>query len=59
MKRIDTCEFRHYTFHFGCGDLGARMLGMFVDCDYDYSDTYEGDKIIFSIGCWGGCTMKS
>ncbi|CAM0108035.1 hypothetical protein VPH5P1C_0079 [Vibrio phage 5P1c] len=54
MKRIDTCEFRHYTFHFGCGDLGARMLGMFVDCDYDYSDTYEGDKIIFSIGCWGG-----
>lgn len=22
-------------------------------CYTDHSDTYEGDKIIFSIGCWG------
>ena len=53
VKSVDTHEFRHYTFHFGCGDRNARMLGMFIDCEYDYSDTYEGDKIIFSIGCWG------
>lgn len=53
VKGINTQEFRSYTFHFGCGDKFERMLWMHVDCNYDYSDTYEGDKIIFSIGCWG------
>tara|TARA_R110002020_G_scaffold29718_1_gene93772 strand:+ start:46 stop:504 length:459 start_codon:yes stop_codon:yes gene_type:complete len=53
IKSIDTHDFRYYTFNFGCGDRNARMLGMFIDCSCDYDDTYEGDKIIFSIGCWG------
>ena len=30
-----------------------RRLKIFPDCSCDYSDTYEGDKIIFSLGCWG------
>lgn len=53
VKSVDTHEFRHYTFHFGCGDRNARMLSMFIDFSCDYSDIYGGDKIIFSIGCWG------
>ena len=30
-----------------------RSLKIFPDCSCDYSETYEGDKIIFSLGCWG------
>jgi len=38
---------------FGNGDENLRTLKVFPDCSCDYSDTYEGEKIIFSIGCWG------
>lgn len=30
-----------------------RSLHIFPDCFSDYNDVYDGDKIIFSIGCWG------
>ena len=37
---------------FGCGDKYERL--MFVSGnDCDYSDTAEGYKFIFSVGCWG------
>lgn len=39
------------SFDFKCGE--SRSLKMFVDCSCDYSDTYDGDKITFSLGCWG------
>ncbi|MFA5103290.1 MAG: hypothetical protein WC525_09075 [Candidatus Thermoplasmatota archaeon] len=29
----------------------SRMLSIFFDCSCDYEEQYEGDKIIFSIGC--------
>ncbi len=38
---------------FGCGDHPHRQLKVFSDCSCDYGDTFEGDKIIFSIGNWG------
>lgn len=38
---------------FGIGDWLTRNLSVMPDCSSSYSDTYEGEKIIFSIGCWG------
>ena len=30
-----------------------RQLSIHFGCDCDYSDTYKGDKVILSLGCWG------
>tara|TARA_R100000541_G_C1897352_1_gene84065 strand:+ start:84218 stop:84700 length:483 start_codon:yes stop_codon:yes gene_type:complete len=38
---------------FGCGDDPKRVLNILPNCSCDYEDTFEGDKIIFSIGHWG------
>jgi len=37
--------------NFGIGE--ARALHIFPDCSCDNSEIYQGDKIIFSLGCWG------
>jgi hypothetical protein len=42
--------------HFGFKDED-RMISINFDCDCDYSDTYEGSKIIFSLGC-SGCAQE-
>ncbi|AUR86416.1 hypothetical protein NVP1084O_209 [Vibrio phage 1.084.O._10N.261.49.F5] len=55
IKDIDTRDFESYRLHFGCGDENLRMLWMHTRCSCDYSDTYEGEKVIFSIGHWGMC----
>jgi GH18 family chitinase len=34
-------------------DIEKRMLSIHFGCDSDYSDTYKGDKVILSLGCWG------
>jgi len=41
------------SFDFKNGDENSRSLRMLTDCSCDYSDTYDGDKIIFSLGYWG------
>lgn len=33
----------------------ARSLFCTHSCSCDYSDTYDGEKIMFSIGHWGMC----
>lgn len=38
---------------FGCGDETHRKLAVFPDYSEGYSDTCEGDKITFSLNCWG------
>lgn len=53
VEDINVSDFRMYSFYFNLAEHSGRQLRMFVDCSCDYSDTYEGDKIIFSIGCWG------
>lgn len=50
---ISAYDMKVLNIHFGCGDVNHRMLGIFPDCNSDYRDTYAGDKIIFSLGCWG------
>lgn len=46
-------------FHFvGCINVNFkvgenRRLAVIADIESDYSDVYEGEKIIFSLGCWG------
>tara|TARA_Y100001956_G_scaffold4944_1_gene4465 strand:- start:22369 stop:22836 length:468 start_codon:yes stop_codon:yes gene_type:complete len=51
--RGDFYNFDVLSLTFGNGDENLRMLQVFPDCSCDYDDIYEGDKIIFSIGCWG------
>ncbi|AGH31875.1 hypothetical protein VPIG_00017 [Vibrio phage PWH3a-P1] len=55
VSSIETTDFSFFRFHFKNGDENSRVLCMYTDCSCDYSDTYEGDKIIFGIGHWGDC----
>jgi hypothetical protein len=47
------------TYDFSCFNIDFRVNGegrsLFVThaCSNDHSDTYNGEKIIFSLGCWG------
>lgn len=50
---ISTHDFGTFIFNFGSGDDFKRSLFMFSDCSSDYSDVYDGYKLIFSIGYWG------
>lgn len=59
-KYSNGCRFNGHnpeviSFIFGSGDLNFRRLGMFCDCSLDYTDSYKGAKVIFSIGHWGAC----
>ena len=48
-----------YTYEFNSFHINFRVNGekrnLFVThvCSNDYSDVFEGEKIIFSLGCWG------
>ena len=48
-----------YTHDFGSFNISFTVHGekriLFVThtCSNDYSEVYEGEKIIFSLGCWG------
>ncbi len=53
VEKVEVSLFSMYTLFFQCRDHSMRMLRMHTDCSCDYSDTYDGDKIIFSLGCWG------
>jgi hypothetical protein len=41
-----------FRVHFLDGDE-KRMLYVWFDCDCDMKDIHDGQKIIFSLGCWG------
>lgn len=53
VKGFYSHDLESFTISFGCGDDMERTLWMHTDCSVDYNDAFEGDKIIFSIGCWG------
>lgn len=49
---IHASSFDYISLEFGFGDK-IRTLGMTSVCSCDYSDVYDGDKIIFHIASWG------
>ena len=50
---ITSHNFDTFVISFGNGDDCIRNLFMFPTCSGDYSDVYDGHKVIFSIGYWG------
>lgn len=50
---VSTYDFETFVLTFGTGEELKRSVHMFTTCDGDYCDTYEGYKVIFSIGYWG------
>lgn len=52
IRTCDTYDFRSFNINFTIhGEI--RQLFITHNCSNDYSDTYKGDKIIFSLGNWG------
>jgi len=52
ISSITTYDFGSFTINFTVRDE-QRQLFITHTCSSDYKDTYEGDKIIFSLGHWG------
>lgn len=50
--KVDTQDLSSFCFYFRINGE-KRMLHVHLECDCDYSDTYDGYKVIFSIGHWG------
>ena len=48
---ISCYDFDCISINFGVGE--SRALKVFPDCGNDVPDIYDGDVILFSIGCWG------
>lgn len=51
--RVTSHNFDTFVISFGNGDDCIRNLFMFPTCSSDYSDIFDGYKVIFSIGHWG------
>lgn len=56
--RIHSNDFKIFQIIFGIGDgdkksANRRVLWINTDCSFDYSDTHDGNKIIFSTDSWG------
>lgn len=59
MKSISSdfavfCQMFNITFWDGDD---RRSMSVHFDCHSDYSDVYDGKKIIISLGCWGRSKM--
>jgi hypothetical protein len=52
ISNVGTRDFNLFTINFRVNGE-RRRLSISHDCSCDHSDTYEGDKIIFSLGCYG------
>lgn len=52
VASIDTHDFRSFNMHFRVAGE-SRSLFCTHGCSSDYSNVYEGNKIIFSLGYWG------
>ena len=52
ISSVDTYDFRSFYINL---IIASENRSLFVthSCSSDYSDVYKGDKIIFSLGCWG------
>lgn len=52
IRSCDTSDFRSFNINF---TVKGEQRNLFIThtCSNDYYTTYEGDKIIFSLGCWG------
>lgn len=55
---VSSYNFNILSIEFGCGDgdfesAKRRVLSFYPDCSSESRETFEGDKLIFSIGCWG------
>lgn len=50
--KVDSHDFESFWIIFGNGDSVCRSLFMTTSCSSDYSEIYDGHKVIFSIGCW-------
>lgn len=48
---VGTYYFKSFDLTFGIGEKRVLFITYAHSCDY--SEIYEGDKIIFSLGCWG------
>jgi hypothetical protein len=52
IRTCGTYDFRSFNINFTIHGE-SRQLFITHTCSSDYSDTYKGDKIIFSLGNWG------
>lgn len=52
VSKTDTYDFRSFNT---CFTISGESRQLFIthSCSNDYKDIYEGEKIIFSLGCWG------
>lgn len=50
---ISAYDMNILSIHIRCGNVNYRMLNTIPDCNSDYRDTYAGDKVTFSLVCWG------
>ena len=51
LPQITTTDGKSFSISFGNGE--SRDLFYTTVCHNDYSDTYKGEKLIFSLGRWG------
>lgn len=49
---IASYNFEHFCVYFST-EKESRQIFMSHSCSSDYKEIYDGEKIIFSIGCWG------
>ena len=52
ISNINTYDFGSFNINFRFNGE-SRSLFITHTCSNDYSDIYDGEKIIFSLGCWG------
>jgi hypothetical protein len=52
ISGCNTSDFRNFNVNFKVLDE-QRNLFITHTCSNDYCTTYDGEKIIFSLGCWG------
>lgn len=54
LKNVDiaSSNFEHFWIYFST-EKESRNILMSHSCSSDYKEIYDGEKIIFSIGCWG------
>ncbi len=52
VREVTTSDFRSWWINFTIHGENRRVF-VTHSCSNDYKDTYEGEKIIFSLGHWG------
>lgn len=55
VKSCNTYDFESFSIYFTVENEDRRLF-VTHSCSSDYSEFYEGDKIIFSLGTWGMST---